>query len=145
MRRIVVYDANVLYPAQLRDLLMRLAVAGLVRAHGSDQIHAEWMAHVCARHPDVRHEQLEHTRMLMEQALSSARVEGYERSPRSRSRTLTTGTWSPQRSRLKRRPWSRLTCETFPARYSKRTGSGLFIRMPSWSRCTRRIQTSSCR
>jgi len=78
-RPIVVYDANVLYPAQLRDLLMRLAVAGLVRAHGSDQIHAEWMAHVCARHPDVRREQLERTRVLTEHALPSARVEGYER------------------------------------------------------------------
>ena len=75
-RPIVVYDANVLYPAQLRDLLMRLAVAGLVRAHWSDQIHEEWMENVLANRPDLRREQLERTRALMERALPSARVEG---------------------------------------------------------------------
>ena len=78
MRPIVLYDANVLYPAQLRDLLMRLAVGGLVRAHWSDQIHAEWMAHVAARHPALEQAQLERTRLLMERALPAARVEGYE-------------------------------------------------------------------
>lgn len=78
-RPIVVYDANVLYPAQLRDLLMRLAVSGLVRAHWSDQIHQEWMENVLNNRPDLRREQLERTRALMERALPSARVEGYER------------------------------------------------------------------
>ena len=77
-RPIVVYDANVLYPAQLRDLLMRLAVAGLVRAHWSDQIHEEWMENVLSNRPDLRQEQLERTRALMERALPSARIEGYE-------------------------------------------------------------------
>ena len=32
-----VYDANVLYPAPLRDLLIRLAQAGLVRARWSER------------------------------------------------------------------------------------------------------------
>ena len=68
-RPIVVYDANVLYPAQLRDLLMRLAVSGLGRAHWSDQIHEEWMENVLANRPDLRREQLERTRALMERAL----------------------------------------------------------------------------
>ena len=77
-RPIVVYDANVLYPAQLRDLLMRLAVSGLVRAHWSDQIHEEWMGNVLVNRPDLRQEQLDRTRALMERALPSARVEGYE-------------------------------------------------------------------
>ncbi|SEH08118.1 Uncharacterised protein [Candidatus Venteria ishoeyi] len=35
----VVYDACVLYPAPLRDLLMRLALTDLFRAHWTDQIH----------------------------------------------------------------------------------------------------------
>ena len=78
-RPIVVYDANVLFPAQLRDLLMRLAVAGLVRTHWSEKIHEEWMEGVLVSRPDLRREQLERTRTLMEQALPSARVEGYER------------------------------------------------------------------
>ena len=39
----VVYDACVLYPAPLRDLLMRLALTDLYRARWSDQIHEEWI------------------------------------------------------------------------------------------------------
>ena len=78
-RLIALYDANVLYPAQLRDLFMRLAVAGLVRAHWTDAIHNEWTGHVLADHPDVTRAQLARTRRLMEQALPAARVEGYER------------------------------------------------------------------
>lgn len=42
----VVYDANVLYPAPLRDLLMRLAATGLFRARWTDRIHDEWMRNV---------------------------------------------------------------------------------------------------
>ena len=38
----VVYDACVLYPAPLRDLLMHLALADLYRARWSDMIHDEW-------------------------------------------------------------------------------------------------------
>ncbi|MBP2349916.1 hypothetical protein JOF29_000999 [Kribbella aluminosa] len=34
----VVYDANVLYPNSLRDLLIRVAQAGLVQAKWTDQI-----------------------------------------------------------------------------------------------------------
>ena len=41
-----VYDANILYPAPLRDLFMRLAQAGLVRAKWTEAIHAEWMRNV---------------------------------------------------------------------------------------------------
>ena len=41
-----IYDANVLYPAPLRDLFVRLAQAGLVRARWTDAIHDEWVAEV---------------------------------------------------------------------------------------------------
>ena len=78
-RPVVVLDANVLYPAQLRDLLMRLAVAGLMRAHWTDRIHKEWMRAVRERHPDISPDQLNRTRELMERALPSARVVGYQR------------------------------------------------------------------
>lgn len=37
MRFIVVYDANVLYPNSLRDLLIRVAQAGLVQAKWTDR------------------------------------------------------------------------------------------------------------
>jgi hypothetical protein len=39
-------DANVLYPAGLRDLLMRLALQGLFHAKWSDRVHEEWIAAV---------------------------------------------------------------------------------------------------
>jgi hypothetical protein len=34
----VIYDANVLYPSMLRDLLIRVAQAGLVRARWTEAI-----------------------------------------------------------------------------------------------------------
>lgn len=76
-RSVVVYDANVLYPAHLRDLLMRLAVGGLVRAHWSDQIHEEWMRNVHADYPDITWEDLEYTRSEMDRALPDACVDGH--------------------------------------------------------------------
>ncbi len=39
----VIYDACVLYPAPLRDLLMRLALTDLFKAHWTDEIHKEWI------------------------------------------------------------------------------------------------------
>ena len=38
MAFVVIYDACVLYPAPLRDLLIRLATTGLFRAKWTDQI-----------------------------------------------------------------------------------------------------------
>jgi len=76
-RPVIVYDANVLYPAHLRDLLMRLAVGDLVQAHWSDRIHEEWMRNVHADYPDVTWEDLEYTRGEMDRALPDARVDGH--------------------------------------------------------------------
>jgi hypothetical protein len=39
----VLYDANVLYPAELRNFLMHLALAGVFRAKWSGDVHEEWM------------------------------------------------------------------------------------------------------
>jgi hypothetical protein len=46
MERVVtaIYDANILYPAPLRDLFIRLAQAGVVRARWTETIHHEWFA-----------------------------------------------------------------------------------------------------
>ena len=46
-----VYDANILYPAPLRDLFIRLAQAGLVRGRWTETIHDEWMQNVLANNP----------------------------------------------------------------------------------------------
>jgi len=42
----VIYDACVLYPAPLRDLLMRLALTDLYRARWTEMIHDEWTHNV---------------------------------------------------------------------------------------------------
>ena len=49
----VVYDACVLYPAPLRDLLMRLALTDLFRAKWTDAIHEEWISNVLKDRPDL--------------------------------------------------------------------------------------------
>ena len=59
------YDACVLYPAPLRDMLMRLAMTDLYRARWTDQIHEEWIRNVLANRPDLTAEQLDRTRELM--------------------------------------------------------------------------------
>lgn len=74
----VVYDACVLYPAPLRDLLMHLAMSDLYRAKWTQQIHAEWMRNVLANRPDLKPEQLERTRELMDSKVRDSLVEGYE-------------------------------------------------------------------
>ncbi|MFT3861145.1 hypothetical protein [Micropruina sp.] len=38
MSRVVVYDANVLYPSTLRDVLIRVGLARLVQPKWTDQI-----------------------------------------------------------------------------------------------------------
>jgi len=74
----VVYDACVLYPAPLRDLLMRLALTDLYRARWSDQIHEEWMTAVLRNRPDLSKVQLERTRSLMNSHVRDALVDGHQ-------------------------------------------------------------------
>lgn len=50
----VIYDACVLYPAPLRDLLMRLALTDLYRARWTDMIHDEWTRNVLKQRPDLK-------------------------------------------------------------------------------------------
>lgn len=72
----VVYGACVLYPAPLRDLLMRWAMTDLYRARWTQQIHEEWMRNVLANRPDLSRAQLERTRELMDCSVRDSLVEG---------------------------------------------------------------------
>ena len=72
------YDACVLYPAPLRDLLMQLAVTDLFRAKWTDEIHGEWIRNLLENRPDLRREQLERTRSLMNSHVRDCLVIGYE-------------------------------------------------------------------
>lgn len=74
----VVYDANVLYPAPLRDLLIRLGQSGLVRARWTETIHDEWMRSVLANNPHLTAERLLRTRALMNAAVRDCLVTGHE-------------------------------------------------------------------
>jgi predicted nucleic acid-binding protein len=75
---VAVYDACVLYPAPLRDLLVRVALAGLVRAHWTDQIHDEWTRNVLANRPELAASSIERSRRLMDAHVHDALVVGYE-------------------------------------------------------------------
>lgn len=72
------YDACVLYPAPLRDLLLQLAMTDLFRAKWSDAIHNEWIRAVLADRPDLTLEQLHRTRDLMNRSARDALIAGYE-------------------------------------------------------------------
>ncbi|BAO82948.1 hypothetical protein SMCB_0720 [Serpentinimonas maccroryi] len=74
----VVYDACVLYPAPLRDLLMHLALSDLYRARWSDMIHDEWTRNVQANRPDLAPAQLSRTRQLMNAHVRDCLVSGFE-------------------------------------------------------------------
>lgn len=73
-----VYDASVLYPAPLRDLLMHLALTQLFRARWSNDIHSEWIEAVLRDRSDLVREQLERTRELMDSNVLDCVVTGYE-------------------------------------------------------------------
>ena len=74
----VIYDASVLYPAPLRDLLMHLAQSDVVRARWNSCIHDEWMRSVLSKRADLRAEQLERTRQLMDAHVRDCLVDGFE-------------------------------------------------------------------
>jgi hypothetical protein len=72
------YDASVLYPSELRNLLMHLALTGLFRAKWSAAVHEEWIGALLRNRPDLSREKLERTRMLMDKHAAGALVTGYE-------------------------------------------------------------------
>lgn len=77
-RYTVVLDANVLYPAPLRDFIIELATAGIFRAKWTEQIHDEWTRNLLANRSDLSSAQLSRTRELMNSAIMDCLVEGYE-------------------------------------------------------------------
>ena len=78
-RPIVIYDSCVLYPAPLRDLLMRLAVRDLYQAKWTDEIHREWIYNLLKNRPDLTEEGLCRTKEKMNRHIRDCMVEGYEK------------------------------------------------------------------
>lgn len=58
---LALYDANALYPASVRDLLIRLARTGIVGARWTAQIQDEWIRNLLANRPDLTSAQLQRT------------------------------------------------------------------------------------
>lgn len=73
-----VYDACVLYPAPIRDFLIRLARTGLFRAHWTNHIHAEWIRALKRQRPDINDQKLDRLRRQMDSAVPDCLVTGYE-------------------------------------------------------------------
>ena len=74
----VVYDANALWGAIPRDLLIRVAQAGLVRARWTDLILDATFRTIMAKRPALDPARLARTRALMNEAIRDVLVTGYE-------------------------------------------------------------------
>ncbi len=74
----VLYDACVLYGNEVRDLLIRIAISGMVRAHWTDEILDEAFRNLLANRPDLSPDRLSVTRERMNLALPWALVGGHE-------------------------------------------------------------------
>lgn len=76
-RYTAVLDANVLYPALLRDVLLSLAHADLYSAKWTPHIRAEWTRSLLKDRPD-QGERIEAAAEAMEVAIPDCLVAGYE-------------------------------------------------------------------
>lgn len=71
-------DASVLYPVSLRNLLMRLTLAGLYQARWSAHVHEEWIRAVLRDNPSVPPTRLHELRDAMDERAGDALVTDYE-------------------------------------------------------------------
>ncbi len=75
-RYTAVLDANTLYPAPLRDLLLSLAVDGIYHARWTAQIHAEWVGNLAQNRPELE-PRLAALVELMNRSVPDCLVENY--------------------------------------------------------------------
>src|SRR5258707_15444948 len=79
MAFIVIYDANVLYPNTLRDLLIRIAQQPhLVQAKWTSEILDEMSRALRKNRPDITEEKTAHLCQLMNDAVRDCLVTGYQ-------------------------------------------------------------------
>ena len=72
------FDANVLYPAPMRDILLQLAAMDLFRAKWTVDIHREWIESLLRNEPHRDRAALERTRDRMDAKTRDCLVTGYE-------------------------------------------------------------------
>jgi hypothetical protein len=75
---VAVFDACILYPFHLRNIVVQAAVDRLVEARWTDTIHDEWIRNLMIDAPAIPIQRLQVTRGLMNDALPTALVNGYE-------------------------------------------------------------------
>lgn len=78
MRLTALLDANVLYPATTRSVLMYLAIGGVFHARWTAAIQDEWTQSLLDNRPDLKPERIARTRELMDSRVPDALVTGYQ-------------------------------------------------------------------
>lgn len=78
MAFVVVYDANVLYPSTLRDVLIHVALTPLVQAKWTERILDETFRSLARNRADLDPARLRRTRELMTSSVRDCLVTGYE-------------------------------------------------------------------
>lgn len=79
MKYIVIYDACVLYPSALRNLLIELAMPGmdLFQAKWTDRIESEWVSNLIANRSDLDPSKIHKTAQMMRDAVPDCIVNNY--------------------------------------------------------------------
>jgi hypothetical protein len=72
------HDANVLYPAPLRDYLLYLASLGVYEPVWTTAIQDEWIRNLLKARPDIDKAALEATRRSMDKAFPGSNITSYE-------------------------------------------------------------------
>jgi predicted nucleic acid-binding protein len=73
-----VLDANVLYPAPLRDYLLNLAQLNLFKPRWTDDIQEEWIYSLLAKRKDISRKSLESAKNAMNRAFPNANIVSYQ-------------------------------------------------------------------
>ena len=74
----VLLDANILYPAPVRDIFRQLAASDVFQAKWTEDIHREWIEALLRNEPYRDRAALQRTRDLMDRATRDCLVAGYE-------------------------------------------------------------------
>ncbi len=74
----VLYDACVLYPNYLRDVLIQLATTDLFQAKWTEQIHDEWIRNVLNNRPNTSPEQLQGLKQKINRSVPDCLVTDFE-------------------------------------------------------------------
>jgi hypothetical protein len=73
-----IFDANVLFSAELRYLVVALARTNLFRGRWTEAIHQEWTHHLTLRFPDIAPQHIAAMPGKVNKAVPDCLIEGYD-------------------------------------------------------------------